>query len=139
MRLPEEPEKPSQINIVPAIDVIFAILVYFIVSSLYLTRLEGLPVNLPQASTAEPQQEPQRLSVSIDRAGNLSLDGVPIALVTLGSEILARQQDGSGRATVAIVSADRAVEHGTVIAVMDELRKIPGVRLAIATRPPTEP
>ncbi len=52
MRLPDEPDMPSQINIVPMIDVIFAILTFFIMSTLYLTRSEGLPVNLPTASSA---------------------------------------------------------------------------------------
>jgi len=52
MRLPDEPELPTQINIVPMIDVIFAILTFFIISTLYLTRSQGLPVNLPSAKTA---------------------------------------------------------------------------------------
>lgn len=56
MRLPEEPDLPPQINIVPMIDVIFAILTFFILSSLFLTRLEGIPVNLPKAGTAENKQ-----------------------------------------------------------------------------------
>ncbi|MEM7594128.1 MAG: biopolymer transporter ExbD, partial [Cyanobacteria bacterium P01_A01_bin.83] len=43
MHLPEELDQPPKINILPMIDVIFAILVFFIVSSLYLTRSEGLP------------------------------------------------------------------------------------------------
>jgi len=48
MRLPDEPEIPTAINIVPMIDVIFAILAFFIMSTLFLTRSEGLSVNLPQ-------------------------------------------------------------------------------------------
>ncbi|MEY2914612.1 MAG: hypothetical protein RLZZ184_3921, partial [Cyanobacteriota bacterium] len=44
MRLPDEPDIPAQINIVPMIDVIFAILTFFIMSTLFLNRSEGLPV-----------------------------------------------------------------------------------------------
>ncbi|HEY9301689.1 MAG TPA: biopolymer transporter ExbD, partial [Phormidium sp.] len=51
MRLPDEPDSIPQINIVPLIDVTFAILTFFIVSSLSLSKSEGLPVNLPKAST----------------------------------------------------------------------------------------
>lgn len=43
-----------EINILPMIDVIFAILAFFIVSTLFLTRTEGLPVNLPEADTSTP-------------------------------------------------------------------------------------
>lgn len=137
MRLPEEPEPPFQINIVPAIDVIFAILVYFIVSSLFLARpWEGLPVNLPQAETGEVQRV-QRLTVSIDRAGNLALESEPIDLATLRLEILARRYETESDTIVVIVNADAGVDHGTVVAVMDELRKMAGVRLAIATQQPS--
>ncbi|MEO0947841.1 MAG: biopolymer transporter ExbD [Cyanobacteria bacterium J06641_5] len=137
MRLPEEPDTPFNINIVPAIDVIFAILVYFIVSSLFLTRSEGLPVNLPQATSAQPQQT-QRLTVSIDRDGNLALDRDPIEIDLLQASIRNRitAVDSSNANAVVIINADEAVNHGTVIAVMDELRQISSVRLAIATQPP---
>lgn len=137
MRLPEEPDTPFSINIVPAIDVIFAILVYFIVSSLFLTRSEGLPVNLPQANSAQAQQT-QRLTVSVDRDGNLAIDRDPIPLARLQTSIRDRLTlDNSSNANiVVIINADEAVNHGTVIAVMDELRQIPEVRLAIATQPP---
>ena len=40
-----------EINILPMIDVIFAILTFFIISSLYLIKLETIPLNLPSAST----------------------------------------------------------------------------------------
>jgi len=67
MHLPEEPDLPPRINILPMIDVIFAILVFFIFSSLYLTRSEGLPVNLPRATTAEVQKTKQ-ITVSRDKS-----------------------------------------------------------------------
>jgi biopolymer transport protein ExbD len=51
--LPEEPEDEFEPSIVPMIDVIFAILTFFIISSLFLTRSESLPVNLPKAASAE--------------------------------------------------------------------------------------
>ena len=58
MRLPEEADSSrSGVNILPMIDVIFAILAFFVLSTLYLTRAEGLPVNLPQAVTATPQNQ----------------------------------------------------------------------------------
>ena len=65
MRLPDEPDLPAQINIVPMIDVIFAILTFFIVATLFLNKSEGLPVNLPKASTAKPQLS-TKVTVSIE-------------------------------------------------------------------------
>jgi biopolymer transport protein ExbD len=52
MHLPEDPETPPQINIVPMIDVIFVVLTFFILSSLFVTLSEGLPLNFPSAATS---------------------------------------------------------------------------------------
>ncbi len=131
MRLPDEPEPPFQINIVPMIDVIFAILTFFVMSTLFLTRSEGLPVNLPDASTAERQTETQ-LVVTIDKAGSLSLNREAVELEALVADVQA--QVLTGKQPVVVINADAAVTHGKVIAVMDRLRAIKGVRLAIATQ-----
>ncbi len=131
MRLPDEPEPPFQINIVPMIDVIFAILTFFVMSTLFLTRSEGLPVNLPDASTAERQTETQ-LVVTIDKAGSLSLNREAVELEALVADVQA--QVLTGKQPVVVINADAAVTHGKVIAVMDRLRTIKGVRLAIATQ-----
>ncbi|HEY9660186.1 MAG TPA: biopolymer transporter ExbD [Allocoleopsis sp.] len=133
MRLPNEPEPPFQINIVPMIDVIFAILTFFIMSTLYLTRSEGLPVNLPQASTS--QQQPQsQLVVTIDPSGNLSLNRQPMPIDTLVAQV--RALAITGQQPFVVINADAAVTHGTVVKVMDRLRNIQGVKMAIATQKP---
>ena len=131
MRLPEEPDLPPKINIVPMIDVIFAILVFFIVSSLYLTRSEGLPVNLPQAKTAEVQKT-QQITVSLDSEGKLSIDSKPTQLAQLRTEI--EKLINTESTTVVVVNADKIVEHGQVVDVIDRLRQIPQVQLAIAAK-----
>ena len=131
MRLPEEPDLPPKINILPMIDVIFAILVFFIVSSLYLTRSEGLPVNLPRASTAEVQKT-QQITVSLDEGGQLTIDSKPAAIEGLKTEIERLAETDSN--TTVIVNADRTVEHGRVVEVIDQIRQIPEVQLAIAAK-----
>ncbi len=134
MKLPEEPDIPAQINIVPMIDVIFAILAFFIMSSLFLTKLEGLPVNLPKATSAQQQQATEPIAVTIDQIGTISLNRQPITLDNLETQIK-NVINGEGERLV-IVNADEKVNHGKVVAVMDRLREIPGVRLAIATEKP---
>ena len=131
MRLPEEQDLPPKINILPMIDVIFAILVFFIVSSLYLTRSEGLPVNLPSAKTAEVQKTKQ-ITVSLDREGKLTIDGKPSQIKQLKTEI--DQLISSESSATVIVNADKTVEHGQVVDIIDQLRQIPKVQLAIAAK-----
>jgi biopolymer transport protein ExbD len=133
MRLPTESESAPQINIVPMIDVIFAILAFLIMSTLFLTRSEGLPVNVPEASNSD-QQVVQQLVVTIDDQGNLALNRQAIQLDALEAEV--RQQLAIGEQPLVVINADEAVNHGRVVAVMDRLRSIQGVRLAIATQQP---
>ena len=130
MRLPEEPDLPPQIYIVPMIDVIFALLTFFIMSTLYLTRSEGLPINLPKAGTAEAQKSTS-VTVTIDQQGKLFLNRQPTDLKALEGQV--QKIIGTQPQTLVIVSADERVSHGQVITVMDRLRLLPGVRLAIAT------
>jgi biopolymer transport protein ExbD len=135
MRLPEEPDIPPQINIIPMIDVIFALLTFFIMSSLYLTRLAGLPVNLPSATTAETQSADQ-IAITLDAQGQLSLNRRPVRLEELQAQI--RTLMNSAPTAIVVINADERISHGQVIAVMDQVRQIPGARLAISAKRPNQ-
>lgn len=134
MRLPDEPEAQAQINIVPMIDVIFSILAFFIISSMFLSRSEGLPVNLPQASTAAVQTETVKLTISIDAEGLLMLDEEAVVLGDLEQAVRDRMK--AEPVSVVVLKADKAVEHGQVVEVMDRVRRIEGAKLAIAAEKP---
>ena len=132
MRLPDEPDIPSQINIVPMIDVIFAILTFFIMSTLFLTRQEGLPVNLPKAATSQPAQIPTKITVTVEVSGKVSLNKKPTTVEALTEQI--RTLMGTNPESVVIINADTKVEHGNIVAVMDQVRQVKGAKLAIATQ-----
>jgi biopolymer transport protein ExbD len=129
----DEPEVPPQINIVPMIDVIFAILTFFIMSTLFLGRFEGLAVNLPNAESAKPQKV-VRATVTLDRAGNLYFNKNQVSLEALQNAIRAANQPGQD--LVIVLNADGSVTHDRVIAVMDQIRQVKGAKLAIATQRP---
>ncbi len=129
----DEPDIPVQINIVPMIDAIFAILAFFIISTLFLTRSEGLPVNLPQASTGQQQQE-SPATLTIDAQGQFFLNRQAVNSDNLAAEIVAVK--GEKADFLVIINADEAIPHGVVIHAMDQIRQVPGARLAIATVKP---
>jgi biopolymer transport protein ExbD len=131
MRLPDEPDSIPQINIVPLIDVTFAILTFFIVSSLSLSKSEGLPVNLPKASTSQVQESPAKVTVTIDAQGKLMVDKKLVSLDQIESTV--RQVMGSNPSALIVLNADKSVYHGNVVEVMDILRRIKGAKLGIAT------
>lgn len=134
MKIPDEPDLPAQINVVPMIDVIFAVLAFLIVSSLALTRSEGLPVDLPEASTAEPALS-DPLVVTIDAAGAIALNQAPTSLENVAAAVAA-VADQRPEPALVVLNADARVSHGTVVAVMDELRKVEAIQLGIATQRP---
>lgn len=137
MRRPliEEPDLPPQINIVPMIDVIFAILTFFIMSTLFLGRFEALTVNLPKAKTSEPQGS-VKATVTLDKNGNLFLNKEATSSADLKDDIEALAEDE--KKLVIVLNADGAVAHERVIDVIDQVRQIEGAKLAIATKSPSK-
>ncbi len=131
-----EPEAPTQINIVPMIDVTFSILAFFIMSTLFLTKLETLSVNLPKAQNAQPQLS-SKASLTINEQGELFLNRQPIALDQVSAAVQQLQQPNQNLTVV--LNADRAINYGNAVEVLDRLRQVPGVKVAIATRKPTPP
>ena len=130
-QLDDELDSPAQINIVPMIDVIFSILAFFIISTLYLTRSEGLPVNLPKAATAETQRTAQ-INVTVEPDGEIALNRQPIELNQLQEEVGQLIEPNSE--AIVVINADEKVSHGRVVSVMDRLRRVKGAKLAIATQ-----
>lgn len=133
MHIPDEPEDLMQINIVPMIDVIFAILAFFIISTLFLTRLEGLPLNLPDASNVESHSQSE-LVISIERNGAITLNQEPVELEILAEAIEILK--GDRPEMLVIINGDEAADYGRVVAVLDVLRSVQGTQIAISTERP---
>jgi len=120
----------SQINILPMIDIIFAILSFLIVSSLYLSEVDTIPVELPKA-TSSIKQERKFINISIDKFGNLFINKKKIVFDELKINI-SNLIDNNIKDVV--LNADKNVSHGVVIKVLDLLRKIEGLKIAITTK-----
>ena len=125
----ENNHSENQINILPMIDIIFAILSFLIVSSLYLTRVDTIPIDLPKASYSV-KQDNKFITISIDEIGNLFLNNKKILLEDLKISIFNLISEGS---KVVVLNADKNVSHGVVINVLDSLRSIEELKIAIST------
>jgi biopolymer transport protein ExbD len=127
--------KRSRIEIIPMIDTMFFLLVFFMLSSLALTKLNGLPVNLPQSSTA-PKQAPAELTITVDKDQKLYVNKAPVTFETLEPKLVESAGKGAdlGQATV-IINADASVPHGLVVRCIDGAREVGIVKFAIATAP----
>ncbi|MEN9205773.1 MAG: biopolymer transporter ExbD [Thermostichales cyanobacterium SZTDM-1c_bins_54] len=136
MRIPEETSRPGEINIVPLIDIVFSIMVVFIVASLSLTRSQALDVELPDASTAQQKLDPA-VTVSVTRSGEVAVNREVIPINQLTARVTQLLADRPPRERLVVINADLNLTHGRVVQVMDALQGIPNVSLAIAAqRPP---
>jgi len=118
------------INIVPMIDVIFAILTFFIISSLDLIRLESIPVNLPKASTSKLVQD-KPLVLTIDRENNIFLENKPIDPALLVDQI--KNVITNKSTDILVISADKEIAYGEVVDVIDQIRSIEKLRIGMST------
>lgn len=122
-------QRQPQLMIIPMIDIIFFLLVFFMLSTLYMVEQKTIPVNLPQAAAAQTTLN-RNVTVSITAEGRIVFEQEEIPLQLLQKKIkleLAKE----GELVVAIHS-DKKVEYGKVVAVLDEV-KLAGVqRIAMA-------
>ena len=118
-----------EINILPMIDVIFAILTFFIISSLYLIKLETIPLNLPSASTSSISKD-ELINVSISTDEKIYLNSNEIGLEKLNKKLQEINIDNKK----VIISGDKNVNYGRIVEVLDELRKINNIKIAISTQ-----
>jgi Biopolymer transport protein len=134
MRIPEEPDNPPRLDITSLIDITFSILAFFILSTLFLAQNLGVTVNLPQSDTASIQKM-VRVVLSIDSTGKMFLNKQAIASGDLETKLTGLIQQNPRQEVVLLLQADEKLTHGQVVAVMDRLRKVKGLKLAIATAP----
>ena len=126
----EDLDNKNKIDILPMIDIIFSILAFLIISSLYLTRVETVSVELPKASNSITQNK-KFINISIDKGGNLFLNKNRIKLQDLKDKVVILTKENKN---LVVLNADKNVFHGYVISVLDVLRSINGLKLAISTK-----
>ena len=124
-----EDEIPK-INILPMIDIIFVILSFFIISSLYLVRLETIPVNLPNAETAN-QEKNSVILITLDLKDRIFVDEKLLEIGLIKNEILSKIKNSKNRKV--IIRADKDVKYGKVISILDILRKLDGIKIGVST------
>ena len=120
----------NKIDILPMIDIIFSILAFLIISSLHLTRLNTIPLNLPRASNAVKQNH-KFINISIDRSGELFINNNNIKFEEFKLKIINLTYKKFDKV---VLNADKDVPYGTVINVLDVLKDIDGLKIAISTK-----
>ena len=130
MYFKDNKESENSINILPMIDIIFAILSFFIISSLYLTKIDSIKVNLPKSSTAVREQNKPQI-ITVDNNEKIYFNSNEILLKNISA--LIRTNIENIKEPIVILRADTSVKHGLIVSLLDELRKIENLKIGIST------
>ena len=126
----EDNNNKNKIDILPMIDIIFSILAFLIISSLYLTRVETVSVELPKATNSITQKK-KFINISIDKSGNLFINKIRTELQDMKVKVVNLTNENKN---LVVLNADKNISHGYVIGVLDVLRSIDGLKIGISTK-----
>ena len=131
MRIRREFTKRPRIEMIPLIDVVFLLLVFFIYSMLSMTVHRGLPVDLPTASTATVDEE-TFITITLQRDGQLFLEDRAVDTRTLPSLLIKERKQNPDLQVY--LRADREVSYQKAVEVMDLVRSAGIHKLALETQ-----
>jgi len=124
----------TQLNIAPLIDVVFLLLIFFMLSSHFISQ-PGIKVTLPTAVTAKLHPE-EDIIISITKDNILYLNGKLVTLNNLLGQLSARINEAKGKAV--IIKADEKIDLGLAVKVMDIAKQANAESLVISTRKDVE-
>jgi biopolymer transport protein ExbD len=128
----ERPQRMKMhLDISPLIDIVFQLLLFFMLTSNFMTQ-QGLKLNLPQAATGAPQREKLPVLILIDRQKRVFIDRKEVKLQELRLALTAELQ--SRRNKTVVLKTDEAVPMGLAVRVMDLARQAKGEDLVVSTK-----
>lgn len=127
----EEPRRKARIEIVPMIDVMMFLLVFFVLISLNVIPALGLKTQLPTSSKPEKLEVRKHAVVTVTKDGQIQLDGVSYSLGGLHMALLKLTQ--TNKAVDVVVNSDRDASVQQLIDVMDTVKSAGITSIAIAS------
>ena len=134
MKFRSQRQGETDINITPLIDVVFLLLIFFMVSTTF-ERESELKITLPEASEEQVETKPDLILVRIDANEQIFIGDKPLAnnrISTIGAAL--NEQSQALTDPPVGIRADAEVSHQTVIKVMDAARQYGLVNITFATR-----
>lgn len=124
-------EDEPKIDMTPMVDVVFLLLIFFMISTTFVEN-PGISIDLPDSASEVSQTEPRETKLFVDQAGVLFLDQTRVTLDELPgrlANILADQPEAGSF----VLMADQQVRHGLVVTIMDIAQQAGFRQLAIGT------
>ncbi|WP_286238419.1 ExbD/TolR family protein [Neptuniibacter halophilus] len=134
MKFPRQRQEEVNVNLTPLIDVVFLLLIFFMVSTTF-TKETHLEVDLPEAAGDPGSLDDKILEILITDEGNYSVNGRP--LVNTQPKTLSRalkELSGGNKEMPLVITADAKTPHQAVVTAMDVAGKLGFDKLSITTQ-----
>ena len=134
MKLRENRREDPSVNLTPLIDVVFLLLIFFMVSTTF-DRASEIPINLPEAVSKPEEKVQEPITVTIDAQGRFFVNQQQLINTQLKTLKEALRLAAEGRDKQAlIISADAQTPHQAVVTAMDAARQLGIVHVSLATK-----
>ncbi len=128
------PRKKARLEIIPLIDIMFFLLAAFMMVSVTMIRVQAIKMDLPAATLADQASRPEIVNIQVDKRGDLYLGQERMTAVELFGYLTNRVRANAGLPVY--ISGDREATHGTVIGVLELVRRAGVQKVSFAiTRP----
>ena len=119
------------VMIIPMIDIMLFLLVFFMISTIYMVQTNTLPVSLPQSSAAKQETRPNVVPITILASGEVLFDQDTVPNQQLAEKI--RKALAEDKNAIFVLRGDKSARYESVVAVLDLLKKSGASRVSIAT------
>ena len=126
--------KKARIEIIPLIDIMFFLLASFMMVSLTMIKMQSIKMDLPTATQASRDFKPQIINIDVDRNGQPFIDKQPKTLAEVFSYLTNRLSSDTNPPVY--IRGDKDASHGSVVSVLDLVRKAGILKVSFAINPP---
>ncbi|MBC6907181.1 biopolymer transporter ExbD [Saccharophagus sp. K07] len=138
MHFRRQSKQHDEINLTPLIDVVFLLLIFFMVSTTF-TKETHLKVDLPEAEGQQAPQQVEQIEIMISANGDYAVNGENLVNSQMQTLLTAIEQKGQGNKDLPfIITADANVPYEKVVQVMDAAGRLGYTKLSMTTKRPVE-
>ena len=123
--------KEPSVIIIPMIDIMLFLLVFFMISTLYMVQLNTLSVNLPAAAAVQRESRPRIISITVARDGSIFYDKDRKSSIVISPRI--REALKKSPETIFVIRGDRAASYEAITRVLDTLKQSGARHVSLAT------
>ncbi len=132
MRFQQGEEEEASIQLTSLIDVVFLLLIFFMLTTTFADFTRRLDIELPEARAATTKEKQLKYTIELDEKGRIALNGEIVTLAALDTTL--HRDAAAGKVKGAVLRADRSVTHGNVVRVLGIVRDAGIEEVGIAVR-----